>query len=339
MEKLTFVEKDKNLKRGSSISIRPFSNASVPNMGLEKHDMVVFEGVVHEEPITCLEINGIKRYVTGLNEFAPEVKAISDPDEREAVIKDIRNTVSQLEKEIIANVVDPKDPDFWSKIKLLRPDNSVFWDKIIMRFGNEPVFLDPAVDPYDLIKLKAIEAGGFSLVAKSLEHARQNPSYKFYLDKFEETAVIKTEVKKLRNKALAELQKLYDKNTNKLFLVCKIIDGNSTQYRKSTPNDIMYDNMDKYINGEGVDRDKKKTASRFLEVANYDMETLELRAIVKDGNYYKTIATRGDGNIYHMKSGAMLGKTPADVVEYLKNPLNEEILMEMTKTVEQYWNS
>jgi hypothetical protein len=40
-----------------------------------------------------------------------------------------------------------------------------------------------------------------------------------------------------------------------------------------------------------------------------------------------------------MKSGAMLGKTPADVVEYLKNPLNEEILMDMTKTVEQYWNS
>lgn len=338
MEKLTLVDKDKNLKRGSSISIRPFTNTSVPNMGLEKHDMVVFEGVVHEEPVTCLEINGIKRYITGLNEFAPEIKMLPE-DEREAAIKDIRNTVSQLEKEIIANVVDPKDPDFWSKVKLLRPDNAIFWDKIVMRFGNEPVFLDPAVDPYDLIKLKAIEAGGFSLVAKSLDHARRSATHKFYLDKFEETAVIKTEVKKLRNKALAELQKLYDKNTNKLFLVCKIIDGNSTQYRKSTPNDIMYDNMDKYINGEGVDKDKKKTASRFLEVANYDMETLKLRAIVKDGNYYKSIATRGDGNIYHMKSGAILGKTPADVVEYLKNPLNEEILMEMTKTVEQFWNS
>lgn len=338
MENLTIVEKDKNLKRASSISVRPFSNASNPNMGLEKYEMVVFEGVVHEEPIMCLEMNGIKRYVTGLNEFAPELKSLPE-DEREAAIKEIRKTVSQLEKELVANVVDPKDPDFWSKVKMLRPDNASFWDKVVMRFGNEPIFLDPSVDPYDLIKLKAIEAGGFSLVAKSLEHARQNPSFKFYLDKFEETAVIKTEVKKLRNKALAELQKLYDKNTNKLFLVCKIIDGNSTQYRKSTPNDVMYDNMDKYINGESVDRDKKKTASRFLEVANYDMETLKLRAIVKDGNYYKTIATRGDGNIYHMKSGAMLGKTPADVVEYLKNPLNEEILMDMTKTVEQYWNS
>jgi Tfp pilus assembly protein PilP len=97
--------------------------------------------------------------------------------------------------------------------------------------------------------------------------------------------------------------------------------------------------MDDYINGKSVDRDKKKTAARFLEVSGYDMETLKLRAIVKDGNYYKTIATRGDGNIYHMKTGAMLGKTPSDVIEYLKNPLNDEILMDMVKTVEQYWNS
>lgn len=205
--------------------------------------------------------------------------------------------------------------------------------------GNDPVFLDPALDPYDLIKLRAIEAGGFSLVAKSLEHARTSATHKFYLDKFEETVTIKTEVKKLRNKALAELQKLYDKNVNKLFLVCKVIDPNSTQYRKSTPNDVLYDNMDKYINGETVDKDKKKTASRFLEISNYDMETLKLRALIKDANFYKIIATRGDGNIYHMKSAAMLGKTPAEVAEYLKNPLNEEILMDVTKTVEQHWIS
>ena len=140
-------------------------------------------------------------------------------------------------------------------------------------------------------------------------------------------------------KALAELQKLYDKNANKLFLVCKVIDSNSTQYRKATPNDVLYDNMDKYINGETVDTDKKKTATRFLEISGYDMETLKLRAMIKDANFYKVIATRGDGNIYHMESGAMLGKTPAEVAEYLKNPLNEEILMNLTRTVEQHWNS
>ena len=338
MENITVVEKDRTQKRSSTVSIRPFINSTISNMGLEKWDMAVFEGVVHEEVIACLEYNGIKRYVTGLNEFSPDVKSLPE-DERVAAVKEIRAIVAQLEKELASNVIDPKDEEFWNKVKLLKPDNSEFWEKIILRMGNDPVFLDPSIDPYDLIKLRAIEAGGFSLVAKSLDNARTSANHKFYLDKYEETISIKTEVKKLRNKALSELQKLYDKNANKLFLICKVIDSNSTQYRKSTPNDVLYDNMDKFINGETVETDKKKTASKFLEVSALDMETLKLRAIVKDANFYKVIATRGDGNIYHMKSSAMLGKTPSEIVEHLKNPLNEDILLDVTRNVEQHWNN
>ena len=338
MENITVVEKDRIQKRSSSVSIRPFINSTISNMGLEKWDMAVFEGVVHEEVIACLEYNGIKRYVTGLNEFSPDVKSLPE-DERVAAVKEIRAIVAQLEKELASNVIDPKDEEFWNKVKLLKPDNSEFWEKIVLRMGNDPVFLDPSIDPYDLIKLRAIEAGGFSLIAKSLDNARASANHKFYLDKYEETISIKTEVKKLRNKALSELQKLYDKNANKLFLICKVIDSNSTQYRKSTPNDVLYDNMDKFINGETVETDKKKTASKFLEVSALDMETLKLRAIVKDANFYKVIATRGDGNIYHMKSSAMLGKTPSEIVEHLKNPLNEDILLDVTRNVEQHWNN
>ena len=35
----------------------------------------------------------------------------------------------------------------------------------------------------------------------------------------------------------------------------------------------------------------------------------------------------------------MLGKNASDVVEYLKNPLNEEILTDITKNVEKLWNA
>ena len=333
------IEKHQAFKTNSTIAVRPFVDNTNANMGLEKYQMVLFEGVFHEEQLACLEYNGIKRYVTGLNEFAPEIKQLND-DEREAVVKQIRMTVSQLEKELAANIIDPDDKDFWNKVRLLRPDNDEFWGKIVMRFGNEPIFLDASSDPYDLIKLKAIEAGGFSVVAKSLEEARSSAiPFKFYLDRYEETASIRTEVKKMRNKALAELQKLFDKNSNKLFYVCKVVDPNSTQYKKSTPLDILYDNMDKYINGETVDKDKRKTAQRFLEVVSLDMETLKLRSMVKDANFYKVIATRGDGFIYHMRSSSMLGKNASDVVEYLKNPLNEEILTDITKNVEKLWNA
>jgi hypothetical protein len=336
---VSMIEKHQAFKKNSTIAVRPFVDNVNANMGLERYQMVVFEGVFHEEQLSCLENNGIKRYVTGLNEFAPEVKQLSEED-REAVVKQIRMTVSQLEKELASNMIDTDDKDFWNKVRLLRPDNDEFWGKIVMRFGNEPIFLDAANDPYDLIKLRAIEAGGFCTVARSLEEARTAAvPFKFYLDRFEETASIRTEVKKMRNKALAELQKLFDKNQNKLFYVCKVVDPNSTQYKKTTPADIMYDNMDKYINGETVDKDKRKTAQRFLEIAAFDMETLKLRSMVKDANFYKIIATRGDGFIYHMKSGSMLGKNASDVVEYLKNPLNEEVLTDITKTVEKYWNS
>jgi hypothetical protein len=336
---ITMIDKHQSLKRGSSVTIRPFIDNVNENMGLEKYNMVLFEGIFHEEQIICLENNGIKRYVTGLNEFAPEVKNLPE-EEREAFIKDIRNTVAQLEKELAANVIDPKDPDFWNKVKLLRPNNDEFWSKIALRCSNDPVYLDAANDPYDLIKLRAIEHGGFSIIAKSLQHARaEAPRYKFYLDKFEETASIKTELNKLKNKAFSELQKMFDKNTNKLFYVCKVVDPNSTQYKKSTPLDVLYDNMDKYISGETVEVNKRQTAQKFLDVCALDMETLKLRAVIKDANFYKLIATRGDGNIYHMKSGSMLGKNPSDILMYLKNPLNEEILLDVITNTEKYWNS
>lgn len=337
MSGVTIVEKYPQNKK-SSVAIRPYFDPLVDNMGLQKYGLSLFDGAFHEESVACLEINGIKRYLTGLNEFAPEVKMLP-LEEQEAKVTQIRKVVSQLEKDLAANVVEPTDPQFWNKIKLLKPDNDEFWDKIKIRCSNEPVPLDPISDPYDLIRLYVIEAGGFSIVAKSLEEARRMPTPpKFYLDRLEESASLNTEVKKMRNKALAELQKLFDKNQNKLLYVAKILDVNGAQYKKNTPNDIIYDNMDKYINGDLVEKDKKKTAQRFLDVANLDMETLKIRAIAKESHYYKYIATKADGFIYHMSSTTMMGRTITDVVEYLKNPLNEELLIDLTKKVEQHWN-
>lgn len=321
------------------ISIKPLINPESDNMGLQDYNLVVFPGTFQEEQLACLEKNGIKRYITGLNEFAPEVKNIKDPEQREAVIKDIRETVAQLEKELASNIIDPKDPDFWSKVKLLKPDNDEFWSKISVRCGNEPLFLNPKNDPFDLIKLKAIEAGAFSIVAKSWDDAQAmaRPP-KFYLDKTIDSVASRTQTKKLRNKALSELDKLYNKNINKLMYVCKLVDAHSAQYRKSTPIDIMYENMDLYINGEGIERNALRAAETFLNAVELDMETLKLKALVKDASFYKIIAPRADGMIYHMQTSTMLGRNVSEIVEYLKNPLNERMLVDILNAVEPMWN-
>jgi hypothetical protein len=321
------------------VSIKPVVNPDVDNMGLQIYDLALFPGTFQEEQLACVERNGVKRYVTGLNEFAPEIKSIKDAELKAAIIKDIRETVSQLERELASNYIEPDDADFWTKVKLLKPDNDEFWEKITVRCGNDPVYLNPAGDPFDLIKLKAIEAGAFSIVAKSWEDA-QNMARppKFYLDKTIDSVATRTQTKKLRNKALSELDKLYSKNINKLMYVCKIVDSHSAQYKKSTPIDIMYENMDMYINGEGIERNELRAAESFLKAAELDMETLKLKALVKDASFFKILAPRADGMIYHIPSTTMLGRNPSEVVEYLRNPLNENILIDLMNSIEDYWN-
>lgn len=332
----TFIEKYPQNKK-SSICIKPYFEQQKQNMGLENYGMVLFDGAFQEEPLACIEKNGVKRYVTGLNEYAPEVKALPE-EERAAKVKHIRTVVAQLEKDLANNIIKEDDPEFWNKVQIMKPDNSEFFDQIKVRVSNDPVYLEPDKDPMDLIKLYAIEAGGFSIVARSLEEARKmNVPPKFYLDKLEETASTNTEVKKLRNKAGAELEKLFNKNQNKLFYVMKVVDIDSTQYKKTTPNDVLYDNANRFIDGELVERNKKKTAQAFLDACELDMETLKIKAMMKDANFYKIIAHKSDGFIYHLESSTMLGKNLQDVVEYFKNPLNEQLLADITKKVERYW--
>jgi hypothetical protein len=338
MENFTMVETGHGTVKKSAIAVRPFFDNAVSNMGLENYGLSLYDGVKHFEQLACLEQNGVVRYLTGLNEFAPDVKLLKG-ENKEARVREIRTAVAELEQELAANVLDINDPQFWNQVKLLKPDNKEFWNRISISCGNEPLFLDPN-DPYDRIKLYAIEAGGFSIVAKSFDDARSRAvPPKFYLDKQEQTVVARTEYKKMRNKALSELQKLFDKNSTKLFYVAKVVDGNSTQYRKSTPNDVMYENMDLYINGEGVESNKERAAKSFLEAVNMDMETLKIKSIVRDSVFFKYIINKADGYIYHAKTNAMLGRNVSDVIEHLKNPLNEDVLIDLNKACEKFWNS
>jgi len=333
----TIVEKYQQGKE-QAIAIRPYFNQEVENMGLEKYGMTLHDGVYHMEELSCLEINGIKRYVTGLNEFAPEVKSLPEK-ERQAKIKEIRKTVTELEAQLAANVLKVDDPEFWNKVKILRPDNHDFWSRISIKCGNDPLYLDPKKDPYDLIKLYAIKAGGFSIVAHSLSDAKVKRNCRFYLDQVKATSETRTSLSKIRNKALSNLQKLYDENASKLFYVTKVTDPNSSQYTKSTPIDILYENMDNYINGKGTETSKRKAALEFTNNATDSMEALKLRALVKDGSFYQIIASKSNGWIVETGTNIKLGKSVEEVLEFLKNPINEETYSTILEKVDKYWNS
>jgi len=97
--------------------------------------------------------------------------------------------------------------------------------------------------------------------------------------------------------------------------------------------------MDKFITGLGVESNLKRAAQSFNDAAALDMETLKIKALIKDATFYKFIALKSDGFIHHVEKGAIMGRNVADCVEFLKNSLHEDILGDLLKKVERYWNA
>lgn len=324
-----------NSKPGK-VSIKPFVDPTKENMGLENYGYVVFPNTFQVESLAAIEQNGKSIYLNGLNEFANSVKGIKDSSKREAVIKDIRETVSLLERERNFNFVEPGDKDFWSKIEMFRADNSEIWGKINIRLGNDALILDPVNNLDHLILIKAIEGNGFSLVAQSYEDARRSGK-KWYLDRQIDTMASKISTTKLRNKALSILSELADENPRKLFYIVKNIDGNSIQYTNKTLQDIVYDNLDRYINGLAHDGDKKRCASTFIDLAGLSNDELKIKAIIRDAIFFKYIIAKSDGVLYEASQNILLGRNNAEVLEFLKNPGNDDILDTILAKVESTW--
>jgi hypothetical protein len=338
MTQLASVVEIPSTQKSGVIRIMPYVDPARSNMGLEKYDQVVFDGVKQTESMTCLQQNGVLRFINGLNEFAPEIKLIKDAAERQARINEIRKDIVLIEQAMAANVLDIEDKDFWAKVQICKPDNKLFWGTIDLTCSNDSVVLDPEKDIRDLIKVRAIEAGGFAMVAKSYEDARSRSTPpKFYLDRIVDTIGLKMEPKKLRNKALGELQKLYDNSSDKLFYVIKSLDTNCIQYKYNTPKDILYDACDKHITGLGSERNVKRAAELFITTSKLTLTELKVKAIYRDATYLKFIELRGDGMFYHFKSGSMLGKNPSECIEFIKNPANSKVLEDLQIAVEEYW--
>lgn len=328
---------NQKLETMGKVSIKAFTDPNQENMGLEKYNYVVFPNTFQVETLAAIEQNGKTRYLTGLNEYAPEVKQIKDPERKSAVIKDIRETIATLERERAFNQIDPEDKEFWSKVEMFTPSNSDVWGKVFLKLGNDDQLLDPKENLDHLIIVKAIENGGFSLVASSFEEAKRTKQ-KWYLDRQIDSITTKTNVTKLRNKALSLLQEMADKDPRKLFYIAKNIDGNGSQYSNKTLQDVIYDNMDKFINGLGYDSDKKRCAKTFIDSTEISSEDLKIKAIIKDASFYKYIIVKPDGMLHEASQNVMLGRNVSDILEYLKNPVNDDMLDLLMAKVEDIWS-
>lgn len=332
------IIKDRFEKAGK-ITIKPYSNPNRENMGLENYNMVLFPGASQREPMACIEQHGKIRYLNGLDEAAPEIKELKDEEQKQARIKEIRTIVAMLEFEKHYNNLDIKDPEFWNKVQTYKPNNSDFWSGIVIEVNNNTIQLDPINKTEDLLKILAIEAGGFPMIAKSkVDCVSGFHKTKWYLDRQIDTAQNKASVSKIKNKAGALLESISEDMPRKLFYVAKLVATNSMQYKNSTTNDTIYDHLDEFINGEGNESSVKKASQQFIDYTTLDMQELKIRAMIKDATFYKYIIQKGDGLLYYADENIMLGRNSSEVYEYLFNPMNEDVLNMVQNKVEKTWN-
>lgn len=326
----------------SHMTIRSYVDKGVENMGLELYGLSMFDGAIQVEPLGFIDTMGVNNYITGLNENVPEIQKLPQK-EKEAAIKDIRETAAKVFKMITSKEVDPaiKNTKFWEECDLLAPTNAKFWGRDVaypegftLALSTTGMDLD-MTKPMDILIERAIKSGGYKvLIADSLEAARERPNPpKFYLDRLTDTAATNTEVRKLTNKAKSELETLRDTDVDKLIMIARNFDPDCVQYRNSTPADIVYLNMDKGIDGELWERNKRQAAKTFLDLCRLPAEELYIKAIIKVATKFRFVDQKADGYIYFMEEGNVLGRNPEEVYLFLKNPIHDDILAKLQAKV------
>jgi len=342
----------------AKFSIKALVRKDDPNLtGLDNYNMVLHERVSHNDYIACKVDGKIKTYLTGLNENVPEVQDLN-PEQKEAKIAAIRRLVARAEREIEGNykVADPdtkeieKLPDFWANVTIFKSvipdvfDNQgvrtlTYWDNLSLKLTNDGIIFDEK-NIKDLILMNVIEAGGFSMVAKSYEDALNDSRYKFYLDKRQATVTVRNTDRKVRDKAGAKLLALLDKDANKLFYITKLITADSLFFKtgkNATPNETFYEECSRYLDGEtSVEPDKALACAKFLEYEAMKIDELKARCVIRDAKALRYLVYK-ENEIYHLSTSTILGRNNDEAALYLCNPANIKVFDALIKQVEKEW--
>lgn len=302
-----------------AVSIEPYFDPEVPNMGFEKYGMSMAPGSEVTEYLSK-DVNG--RYITGLDVNSPSIMYLEDEEEKTAREKEIADVIERLEKVFGKNVLEARNSEFWSDFTLK-----------LTHTGKSLDFTNPR----DEITYYAIKAGGFEAIAPSLESARDG-EYKFYLRQVEKDADLKIERAKAINKAKAALTELDEEDPYKLLLVAKTVLAPNNEFSEKTPKSIIYDKLDQFIEGKIVKDNKRATVKQFLEAFRRDVESLYIESLVKDALYFNFIIREGDGYFYNQQTETRLGKNEKEIIKHIENPINQLEFENLKGRVEAKFN-
>jgi hypothetical protein len=319
--------KDLNLPK--RVFIKRYINQRDENLGLTAQGIAMVDGqggqAGFKESMGYLTIAGKNYYLNGFEDHCFNIKSIKNPEQREAAKKEAQKIKKILEN-ILGVDLSSTNSDFWRNINLI---------------VRKPIYTLNLQEPYDLLIYYAILGGGFTAVAPSKEIADDsNIRYKHYLHIDSEVQKQSIGIKRLRNKAIAKLEEMYDNSeADKMFMVAKNVLPASKGFTKKDSIDRLYNDLHDYIHGVNISSNIKNTPKKFFASASRTLEDLTVNAVINDGVYYRFLKPNEDKFYYNTDTFTVVGKNPAEIIEFYKNPINSNEFEDLYLRVKEVWTN
>lgn len=304
-----------------SIEYRPIEDEKDP-----KKPLIVGQGLMTNfnftEDLGYKTYFGVKRYLTGLDPETVKYDSSLTSEEKAKKIAEIETKVKELEQFFGPGTLDATNEKHWSKVKLV----------INRRTTN----LD-LTNPKNEIMYYCIKGGGFEIVASDYEICERD-NKKFYLVEPTDFVEHRVAPREVSNRAIAQLQKLYEnKGFDDMFFIGKYILPVEKSYTKRTPKALIYEDLDKFLNGEVIKKSKVACAREFLEALKVSKTELVIKCLVKDAVYYNFIYTNQAGELKNNETSGIYTNTIEGAVGHLMNPAYENELDNIKTRVEKKW--
>ena len=247
-------------------------------------------------------------------------------------LDDVDNEEIKLAREKIADALGVEKLDNYSKA----------WSKYRIELKQKTNLLNLDGDNIDhLIIYYAIKGGGIPCIAPSYDAAVNAPTPpRWYMISPEEQLKIDIAPEKAKNKAIYILEGLFEKGkTEDLFLLHKALISSDRGITKETPRDMLYSDLNKFINGEFAKTDRRRTPVDFVEwaeVLKKDKNFVVAYAHIKDGLYYNMLFEK-ELSIYNRQTNA---KYPGDLKkasEFIISPANIDEFTNLKAQIKHKW--
>lgn len=203
-------------------------------------------------------------------------------------------------------------------LSILNRENN-FWDNFEFYLGKEVFVLD-LENPEDYLKYKVLIACS-DIVAKSAKDVKERPraTYKFFLETEEELINDKVEATDIIKQAWAEFFKI-ENDREKMIKTLTVFGKNPAK-----------NSTDKFLSSELSDiiQESKAGAREFLAVTtdpNFD-----LKYTIRKGIRVGALVKRN--GMFLTSDGETLGRTEEQCVEFLSQPINQELLIKIESKI------